>query len=94
MSKVARIGVIGDFNPGSLSHTATNEAVGHACRYLEAHLEIHWVPTQAILAADSEKTLEMFDGLWCASGSPYKSVEGALRAIRFAREWNRPFIAT
>ena len=39
-------------------------------------------------------TLKPFDALWCAPGSPYKSMDGALRAIQFAREQGWPFIGT
>lgn len=31
---------------------------------------------------------------WCAPGSPYNSAQGAMNAIQFARENNRPFIGT
>ena len=41
-----------------------------------------------------ETTLKQFDALWCAPGSPYKSMDGALRGIQFARERGWPFIAT
>lgn len=34
------------------------------------------------------------DGLWMAPGSPYRSVAGALTAIRFAREGTIPLLAT
>lgn len=32
--------------------------------------------------------------IWCVPGSPYASTEGALAAIRFARETRRPFLGT
>src|SRR5690606_14919504 len=35
-----------------------------------------------------------FDALWCVPGSPYRSMDGALRAIRAARESGRPFLGT
>ena len=35
-----------------------------------------------------------FDGLWCVPASPYRSMEGALLAIQFAREHGRPFLGT
>jgi CTP synthase (UTP-ammonia lyase) len=37
---------------------------------------------------------EGFDGLWCVPGSPYASMEGALNAIRQARESGLPFLGT
>jgi CTP synthase (UTP-ammonia lyase) len=38
--------------------------------------------------------LRRFDALWCAPGSPYQSMDGALQGIRFAREEGWPFIGT
>lgn len=40
------------------------------------------------------ETLHYFDGFWCVPGSPYRDTDGALRAIRFAREQRRPFLGT
>ncbi len=52
-----------------------------------------WLPT-AGLAAIRSADLEPFDGLWAVPATPYASEEGALRAIRFARETGRPFLGT
>jgi CTP synthase (UTP-ammonia lyase) len=38
--------------------------------------------------------LSEFDGIWCVPGMPYRSAEGALRAIRRAREARTPFLGT
>jgi CTP synthase (UTP-ammonia lyase) len=38
--------------------------------------------------------LEEFDGIWCVPASPYANTDGALEAIRFARESGRPFLGT
>src|SRR5204862_344720 len=41
-----------------------------------------------------EERLSPFDAIWCVPNSPYASMEGALCAIRFARESGRPFLGT
>jgi CTP synthase (UTP-ammonia lyase) len=41
-----------------------------------------------------EKEFSAFAAIWCVPNSPYASMEGALRAIRFARESGRPFLGT
>lgn len=38
--------------------------------------------------------LESFDGLWASPGSPYKSMEGMLQGIEFARRRDWPFLGT
>ena len=92
-TKPLRVGVIGDYDPDRLSHTATNNALDHAASALSVALDRVWLPTQ-LLDGDPEATLRPFDALWCSPGSPYKSTRGALRAIRFAREKGAPFIGT
>jgi len=39
-------------------------------------------------------TLAGYDGLFISPGSPYVSMEGALEAIRYARERGVPLVGT
>lgn len=94
MNRPLGVGIVGDFDPGSPSHIATDKALSHAARALSLALNGSWLPTQSLDEEGSETILEQFDALWCAPGSPYKSMEGALRAIRFARERGCPFLGT
>ena len=57
-------------------------------------LECSWLDTPRLAEPSGEAALKQCDALWCAPGSPYKSIAGALRAIRFAREEGWPFIGT
>jgi len=43
---------------------------------------------------DPARQLSPYHAIWCVPASPYASMEGALRAIRFAREAPRPFLGT
>jgi CTP synthase (UTP-ammonia lyase) len=94
MNQPVKVGIIGDFDPNRRSHIATNEALGHAATALSVTVECSWLPTQSLDDEGSEAMLQPFDALWCAPASPYKSMHGALRAIRFAREKDWPFIGT
>ena len=94
MSDAVRIGILGDFNNEFRSHHATNDALQHAAAKLKMKLESKWIPTTSLVKADSQKTLESFDGLWAAPGSPYKSMDGMLKGIEFARRRDWPFLAT
>ena len=42
----------------------------------------------------SVSDLANFAALWCVPASPYRSMDGALFAIRYAREHNIPFLGT
>lgn len=93
MKTSLEVGVIGDFDPASTPHAATNAAIGHAAVALGVFVDVSWLPTRG-LEDGPAATLEAFDALWCSPGSPYESMEGALEGIRFARERHRPFFAT
>jgi CTP synthase (UTP-ammonia lyase) len=86
----ARIGVIGDFVPGFEPHEAIAGAVRHSAAALGVEVEVCWLDTSSVESAD----LSEYEALWCAPGSPFKSLGGTLRGIRFAREQNVPFIGT
>ncbi len=86
-----KIGIIGDFD-GRPSHLATQHALLQSAKRLGTELDYQWMPTQTF--EDTRNGLESVDGLWGAPGSPYKSMNGAVNAIRFARENNVPFLGT
>ena len=88
-SRGAIIGIIGDYNPKYPTHVATNDAFTHVA----APLPFEWVPT-ATLQEDAADRLSRFAGLLIAPGSPYENMDGALRAIQFARERKVPLTGT
>ncbi len=88
-----RVGVIGDYDAGYAIHRTTCRALEAAGSRAGVLLEYEWVATDAIDARGSG-LLEGFDGLWAAPGGPYRSLDGALEGIRWARLSGRPFIAT
>jgi CTP synthase (UTP-ammonia lyase) len=94
MSKRAKIGIIGDFTPELRTHAATNNAIKHSAEHLSMSVEVVWLPTESLLDSNDETVLRECDGLWASPSSPYRSKEGALKAIRFAREQDRPFVGT
>jgi CTP synthase (UTP-ammonia lyase) len=89
-----KIGIIGDFNPSSRFHHATNAALQHAAASLALTVETTWLPTPSLAGERPDPILDGYDALWCSPGSPYQSMDGALQAIRFARRRGRPFVGT
>lgn len=89
-----RIGILGDFNPEFRSHHATNDSLQHAARKLGITVESVWLATPSLLEPNAAGILESFDGLWASAGSPYKSFDGMLKGIEFARVHDWPFLAT
>jgi len=94
MSRTANVAVVGDYRPDNRTHVATTNGLRHAARVVGAALDLQWVPTSRVKPDDPADVLDEFDGIFMAPGSPYASFEGALAAIRFAREHGRAFAAT
>lgn len=89
-----RIGIVGDFDREKRSHWATDAALFHAAARVGVAVEPTWRGTASIQEAGAAARLSDVDGVWCAPGSPYVSMAGALSAITFARERNLPFLGT
>jgi CTP synthase (UTP-ammonia lyase) len=94
MAEGVQIGVLGDYNPDSPTLPAIEKSIQHAAAELKISAEARWLPTDSLLGFDLEKKLETFDGLWAAPASPYKSFDGMLRGIEFARRRDWPFVGT
>jgi CTP synthase (UTP-ammonia lyase) len=93
MKKSVAIGIIGDFEKTHPSHIATNEAIAHAANSLAIEVKVKWLPTVSFTKGIVKRAIGKYDGI-IASGSPYKSMDGMIKAIRAARETNLPFIGT
>lgn len=93
MADTVSVGIVGDHDQNNLTHGATEEAFEHASVSLGLSVRAEWLPTD-ILKGRAPKALREFDAIFCSPGSPYRSFEGALEAIRFARENGVPFMGT
>ena len=81
------VAIVGDFNPANQTHRFTNRALD------SIGLRFEWVATDAV-GDDPTTLLAPYDGLWIAPASPYRSMDGALSAIRHARERGVPLVGT
>ena len=81
-----RIGIVGERIPDFPPHVATDAALEHTAASLGVDLQWQWIPT--------DEDLPPVDAIWCAPGSPYRSLEGALAALRFGREQGVPTLGT
>lgn len=89
-----RIGIVGDFSRGKHSHWATDAALFHAAARLGVAIEPVWLPTPQLEEPSALEQLRSFSGVWAAPGSPYRSFDGMLNAIGFARQHDLPFLGT
>ncbi len=82
-----QIGIIGDFNGRNPTHVATTNAIQHAAEALGEPIQPVW------LATDRPHEYGAFQGLLGSPGSPYRSLEGALAGIRYARGEAKMFLS-
>ena len=103
MQRTLKIGLIGDFDASVPAHQAIPLALQRAAEAEGAGLQAEWLATDSLPGATqatappgqpSATPLAAFDGLWCVPASPYRSLAGALFAIRHARESGTPFLGT
>jgi CTP synthase (UTP-ammonia lyase) len=85
------VGLIGDFDPDVTAHRAIPLAVAGAALEAGIDAQVEWVATDEIAAPSR---LARYAALWCVPASPYRSLDGALTAIRHARETGTPFLGT
>jgi CTP synthase (UTP-ammonia lyase) len=86
VTRRAQIAIVGDFSPANVTHQLTNSALEHI------GLGFTWILTDA--PGDWEQRLAAYDGVWIAPASPYRSMDGALAAVRYARERGVPLVGT
>lgn len=93
MPRSVRIGIIGDFDAKNPTHVGTDEAFRHAGGTIGIDVQAEWVPT-VHLSDSASHALAPYRGVLVAPGSPYRSMGGALNAIRWARENAVPILGT
>jgi CTP synthase (UTP-ammonia lyase) len=82
---------VGDRDDSKVAHRAIPVALAASAQVLALDIAVEWVPTDAI--ADV-RHVAPFDAFWVAPGSPYRSLDGALIAIRHARASGVPFLGS
>jgi len=85
-----KIGLIGDYQESVTAHRAIPKALDYAAAEISASIEYNWLPSTKLSAV----ALEEYAALWCIPASPYEDDLAVLKAIKFAREANVPFLGT
>jgi CTP synthase (UTP-ammonia lyase) len=93
-SETRWVAVIGDRLPGFEPQDSMAGAVEDASRHLGLPPPtLRWIPTE-LLDHEGPEVLTGASSVWCAPGSPFRSLDGALVGIRWARESRVPFLGT
>ena len=88
--RTPRLALVGDRSSAVRSHGRIPVLLEALRTRDDVVLDAYWVGSDH---AD-EAELDRFDGIWLLPGSPYRSLEGAIRAARIAREAGNPFLGT
>jgi CTP synthase len=82
---------IGDFSLTD-SYISINQALDHAAAGLGCGVKITWIDSKKLDSSDEVKKLKNYDGLIIPGGFGTSGVEGKIKAIRFSRENDIPFL--
>ena len=93
MNQSLKIGIIGDFDIGRPSQLKTDEALVHVSKKLSIAIDAVWLPTKSFEKQTVTTKLREFHALWAGPGD-YENPDGVIKAIKFCREQQRPFIGT
>lgn len=97
MGAALRIALVGDHDESITAHRANPRALALAAAAAGVAVQGEWLATDRLGDAAAPfvpSALAGFDAVWCVPGSPYRSMDGALGAIGFARTQGLPFLGT
>lgn len=93
MKTKTNFALIGDYNPEVTAHQAIPKALETAGDAVGTEISYQWIDTTD-LTGDVAGMLKDFDGIWVVPASPYENMNGAIEAIRYARENDTPFFGS
>src|SRR4051812_6586070 len=87
----ASIALVGDRSQSVRTHARIPLLVEALRRRDGIVLDPYWIPSEDV---EDGAALDGFDGIWVVPGSPYRSPDGAVAAVRRARDRRIPFLGT
>ncbi len=81
---------MGDRSANVRAHARIPTVIDALLRRDGIALDAYWIATPDVAACD----LGRFDAIWLVPGSPYDNADGAIAAVRTARERRIPFLGT
>lgn len=86
------IALIGKYVRLRDSYISVREALRHAALYHERDVELMWIDSEEIEEEGAEKLLKRAQGIVVPGGFGYRGIEGMIKAARYARENNIPYL--
>ncbi|HOO96680.1 MAG TPA: CTP synthase [Caldisericia bacterium] len=87
-----RIAMIGKYTKLGDAYLSVNEALKHAGIHTNMKVNIDWIDAESLMDENNLQILKKFDGILVPGGFGYRGIEGKIRAAKFARENNVPYL--
>jgi len=90
---VVRLAILGEYNPAFPPHKDVDATLAQVAAVTDIDLRPEWVSTE-VIEREGTQYLASYHAVWISPGSPYKSLDGALAAIQYARQHELPLLGT
>jgi CTP synthase len=90
--KELRIGLVGKYVDLPDAYLSVREALKHAAIYHNRDLNVRYVDAELLEQENGEDLLRELDGIVVPGGFGQRGIEGKIRAARYAREHNVPYL--
>src|SRR3954449_1995203 len=90
--KVVRIAMAGKYTQLEDAYLSVIEALEHAGTHHGVRVEVEWIDVEALESPEAQSALESVDGILVPGGFGVRGVEGKIRAARYARENEVPYL--
>jgi CTP synthase len=92
LNEVVRIGLVGKYIQLEDAYLSVIEALKHGGYHHGTQIEVRWVDAEGLDKVEAERQLEECDGILIPGGFGVRGVEGKIRAARYARERDVPYL--
>ncbi|HEY7063253.1 MAG TPA: CTP synthase [Chloroflexota bacterium] len=86
------VGLVGKYVELRDAYLSVAESLRHAAWYLGRQVRIEWIDSLELESADADAVLGRLDGIVVPGGFGHRGIEGMVRAARYARERQVPYL--
>lgn len=94
LSKTVRVALVGKYVALQDAYMSLVEALNHAGYAFDTAIDIKWINSEEVTAANVGELLSDVDGLLVPAGFGERGVDGMIHAVSYARKNNLPFLGT
>ena len=89
---VVRIGLVGKYTKLEDAYLSVIEALGHSGAHHGGRIDVRWIDSERLTDIEVNEQLAECDGILIPGGFGVRGIEGKIRAARYARENNVPYL--